>query len=74
MADIFNVAKRSEIMSRIRSAGTTPERRLYVLVREALDFRWRIDLNARALPGQPDLFIPSLRLALFADAMDAGKS
>ena len=67
MADIFNVAKRGEIMSQIRSAGTIPEKRLYVLVREALGFRWRIDLNARALPGQPDLFVPSLRLVLFAD-------
>jgi DNA mismatch endonuclease (patch repair protein) len=66
MADIFNVTKRSEIMSRIRSVGTTPERRLYILVRETLDARWRIDLNTRALPGQPDIFIPSLRLVLFA--------
>jgi DNA mismatch endonuclease (patch repair protein) len=67
MADIFSVTKRSEIMSRIRSEGTTPERTLYVMVREALGSRWRIDLNARALLGQPDLFIPSLRLVLFAD-------
>ena len=67
MADIFSVTKRSEIMSRIRSVGTTPERRLYLLVRETLGARWRIDLNARALPGQPDVFIPSLRLVLFAD-------
>ena len=28
---------------------------------------WRIDLNTRGLPGQPDVFIPSLRLVLFAD-------
>ena len=67
MADIFSVTKRSEIMSRIRSVGTTPERRLYILVRETLGARWRIDLNARALPGQPDVFIPSLSLVLFAD-------
>jgi DNA mismatch endonuclease (patch repair protein) len=67
MADIFSASKRSEIMSQIRSVGTTPERRLYVLVRETLGARWRIDLNTRALPGQPDVFIPSLRLVLFAD-------
>src|ERR1035441_964074 len=67
MADIFDVRKRSEIMSRIRSFGTTPERRLYALVRETLGPRWRIDLNTRTLPGQPDVFIPSLRLVLFAD-------
>lgn len=34
---------------------------------ETLGARWRIDLNARALPGQPDVFIPSVRLVLFAD-------
>jgi DNA mismatch endonuclease (patch repair protein) len=67
MADIFDMKKRSEIMSRIRSVGTTPERQLYALVRETLGPRWRIDLNARALPGQPDVFIPSLRLVIFAD-------
>ena len=67
MADILDAQKRSEIMSRIRSVGTTPERRLYAWVRETLDPRWRIDLNTRALPGQPDVFIPSLRVVLFAD-------
>ena len=67
MADIFSVTKRSQIMSRIRSVGTTPERRLYLLVRETLGARWRIDLNARDLPGQLDVFIPSLHLVLFAD-------
>ena len=67
MADIFSVTKRSEIMSRIRSVGTAPERRLYLLVRETLGARWRIDLNRRDLPGQPDVFIPSLNLVLFAD-------
>ena len=36
-------------------------------VREALDRRWRIDKNVRTLPGQPDVVVPSLRLAIFAD-------
>jgi DNA mismatch endonuclease (patch repair protein) len=67
MTDIFDVKKRSEIMSKIRSIGTTPERRLYALVRESLGGRWRIDLNVRGLPGQPDIHIPSLRVVLFAD-------
>jgi DNA mismatch endonuclease (patch repair protein) len=67
MADIFTVEKRSEIMSRIRSAGTSPENRLYLMLRDSLGSRRRIDRNVRDLPGQPDFLIPSLRLAVFAD-------
>lgn len=67
MADIFSATKRSEIMSRIRSTGTAPETRLYPLVRETLGRRWRVDRNVRVLPGQPDIVIPSLHIALFAD-------
>lgn len=67
MADIFTRAKRSEIMSRIRSRGTTPEAALHTCVREVLGSRWRVDKNVRALPGQPDVLIPGLRLAIFAD-------
>jgi DNA mismatch endonuclease (patch repair protein) len=67
MSDIFSAEKRSEIMSRIRSVGTSPEKRLYVILRESLGPRWRIDRNVRDLPGQPDFLVPSLRLAVFAD-------
>jgi DNA mismatch endonuclease (patch repair protein) len=67
MADVFTPEKRSEIMSRIRSSGTTPEARLCAAVREALGGRWRIDMNVRTLPGQPDVVVPGLRLAIFAD-------
>jgi DNA mismatch endonuclease (patch repair protein) len=65
--DIFTTKKRSEIMSRIKSSGTAPETRLFLCVREALGCRWRIDLNVRTLPGQPDVVVPSLRLVIFAD-------
>ncbi len=54
-------------MSRIRSRGTKPEGRLYQIVRHALGRRWRIDRNVADLPGQPDVVIPSLKIALFAD-------
>jgi DNA mismatch endonuclease, patch repair protein len=54
-------------MARIRSFGTAPEERLYEAVRTALGYRWRIDRNVRAMPGCPDVVIPSLRLAIFAD-------
>jgi DNA mismatch endonuclease (patch repair protein) len=67
MADVFTPEQRSEIMSRIRSSGTTPEARLCASVREALGGRWRIDRNVRTLPGQPDVVVAGLHLAIFAD-------
>jgi DNA mismatch endonuclease (patch repair protein) len=67
MADVYTPEKRSRIMAAIRSSGTAPEEHLYSIVRGALGRRWRIDRNVRALPGQPDIVIPSLRLAIFLD-------
>lgn len=67
MADIFTREKRSDIMSRIRSNGTTIEHTLYGIVRGALGPRWRIDRNVTQLPGQPDIVVPSLRVVMFAD-------
>jgi len=67
LADIFSAKKRSEIMSRIKSSGTIVEKVLYSLVRESVGSRWRIERNSRKLPGQPDIVIPRLRVAIFAD-------
>ena len=67
MADIFDARKRSEVMSRIRSTGTKPESALYEIVRGILGHRWRIDRNVSGLPGQPDVLVPTLSLAVFAD-------
>lgn len=67
MADVFDRKKRSDVMSRIRSTGTAVEERLYSLVRESIGPRWRVDRNVRSLPGRPDLVIPGLRVAIFAD-------
>ncbi|MYK68781.1 MAG: very short patch repair endonuclease [Gammaproteobacteria bacterium] len=67
MTDIFDPDKRSQIMSRIRSTGTAPEAMLYQIVRLSLGHRWRIRRNARDLPGQPDIVVPTLSLAIFAD-------
>ncbi len=67
MADVFTPEKRSEIMSRIGSSGTTPEARLCALVRKTLGGKWRIDRDVPTLPGQPDVVVPGLRLAIFAD-------
>jgi DNA mismatch endonuclease (patch repair protein) len=63
--DVFSPAKRSDIMSRIRSRDTAPERQLHELVRDVLGGRWRIHLNAPGLPGKPDIVVPGLRLAIF---------
>jgi DNA mismatch endonuclease (patch repair protein) len=67
MVDIYSRRKRSEIMSRIKSSGTTPEQRLHSMLRRVLGHRWRIDSNVQTLPGRPDFLIPSLRLIIFAD-------
>jgi DNA mismatch endonuclease (patch repair protein) len=65
--DMFTTEQRSAIMARIRSVGTSPELRVYAIVRDTLGSRWRVERNVRALPGNPDVVIPSLALAIFAD-------
>ena len=55
-------------MARIRSSGSIPEEQLYQAVRAALGHRRRIDRNVKAMPGCPDIVIPSLRLVIFATA------
>jgi DNA mismatch endonuclease (patch repair protein) len=67
VADVFTSEKRSKVMSGIRSSGTQPEERLYQAVRTYLGHRWRIDRNRKDLPGKPDVVVPTLRIALFAD-------
>jgi DNA mismatch endonuclease (patch repair protein) len=67
MADIFSSGKRSQIMSRIRSSGTKPEVHLHAVIQKILGKRRRIDLNVMNLPGCPDVVVPSLKLAIFAD-------
>lgn len=64
--DRITAARRSRNMSRIRSQGTTPEQRLYKIVRKAAGRRIT-KRNVKELPGQPDLLIPSLRIVIFAD-------
>ncbi len=58
MTDIFSIAKRSEIMSKVRSTNTQPE----LLVRkflfsEGLRFR----LHQKNLPGKPDIVLKKYR-------------
>ena len=62
MADRIPPEVRSRIMSRIRGQNTRPE----MYVRQTVwrhGFRYR--LNARKLPGTPDLVFPRFKTALF---------
>lgn len=64
MADERSKAKRSYIMSRIRSRDTKPE----LLLRKALwakNIRFRT--HAKDLPGKPDIVIRKYKLAIFVD-------
>ncbi len=62
MVDTVAPARRSEIMSRIRSQGTKPEMAVRRLT-HGLGFRYR--LHRRDLPGTPDLVFPSRRKVIF---------
>jgi DNA mismatch endonuclease (patch repair protein) len=54
MTDVFDAAKRSEVMSRIRSINTQPELALRRAL-HAAGFRYR--LHVRELPGKPDIVL-----------------
>ena len=65
MPDVFNKAKRSEVMSRIRGKGNrSTEIKLLKLFREHGITGWR---RHRPLPGKPDFVFPEQRLAIFVD-------
>ena len=62
MTDVYDKAKRSAVMARVKSKDTTPERTVRrVLTR--LGARYR--LHRRDLPGHPDIVLPGHRLAIF---------
>jgi DNA mismatch endonuclease (patch repair protein) len=63
MVDIFSKKKRSEIMSKIRSKGTKPEKLLASALRRH-KIRFRMHAN---LPGKPDFIIPDKKVAVFCD-------
>lgn len=62
MADRMSKKKRSEVMSRIRSTNTLPERILRRAIRSAGYCNYRLKNN---LPGRPDIFFPKRKLAVF---------
>lgn len=63
MADVFDAAKRSQVMSRIRSRDTVPERELRRVLHR-LGFRFRLR-NGQQLFGRPDVVLPKYRAVVF---------
>jgi len=60
--DIWSAKKRSEVMSRILSSDTLPERRVRKML-TALGYRYR--LNVRNLPGKPDIVLRKCNSIIF---------
>ena len=65
MADIYHIAKRSAIMSRVRGTGNrSTELRLIQIFRSHSLVGWR---RSAPLPGRPDFIFRRQRVALFVD-------
>lgn len=62
MTDVYDKAKRSAVMARVRSQDTGPELRLRRLL-TGLGARYR--LHRKDLPGSPDVVMPGRRLVFF---------
>jgi len=60
--DTFPPEKRSEIMRRVHSTDTTPERRVRSLLHR-LGYRFRV--HRPDLPGKPDIVLPRRRTVVF---------
>ncbi len=63
MADVFTVEKRSEIMSRIKSKNTGPEKKMAALLKEQ-GFRFKMHSD---LIGKPDFVLVDEGIILFVD-------
>ncbi len=62
MPDVFTKAKRAEVMSRIKSRDTQPERAVRSMLHR-LGYRFR--LHRIDLPGKPDLVLSRYRTVVF---------
>lgn len=62
MSDVYDKAKRSAVMARVRSRDTGPELSLRRLL-TGLGARYR--LHRKDLPGSPDVVMPGRKLAFF---------
>ena len=64
MADVFDPAKRSQIMSHVKSKNTAPEIKLRSILHRA-GFRFRV--NRKDLPGKPDIVLPKYKTVIFVN-------
>lgn len=64
MTDVFTIIKRSEVMSRIKSRDTQPERAVRSMLHR-LGYRFR--LHRADLPGRPDIVLPRYKTVIFVN-------
>ncbi|MEZ6243950.1 MAG: DNA (cytosine-5-)-methyltransferase [Phycisphaerales bacterium] len=64
MPDFLSQTERRELMTRVRSQGTGPERALWAALRRR---GVRPSTNSPRLPGKPDVVFHKARLAVFVD-------
>ncbi len=62
MTDIVSKQKRSQMMSRVRSKNTTPEKTVRSWLHKK-GFRFR--LHRKNLPGKPDIVLPKYKATIF---------
>lgn len=62
MSDKYSAEKRSDIMSRVKSGNTKPERIVRSLLHK-MGYRFR--LRRKDLPGTPDIVLPKYRSVIF---------
>ena len=62
MTDVYDIAKRSQVMARVKGQNTKPELQVRRLL-TAMGVRYR--LHRKDLPGSPDVAMPGRRLAIF---------
>jgi len=62
--DTFSKEKRSQIMRRVKSKGTTPEKAVRKIINN-LGIRCR--LNQAAMPGKPDITLAKMKVAVFVN-------
>ncbi len=60
--DIYTKEKRSEIMKKIKSKDTGPEKKVRSLL-HSLGYRFR--LHRKDLPGKPDIVLPKYKTVIF---------
>lgn len=60
--DVFSPEKLSQVMSKIQSKNTKPEKIIRSILHK-LGFRFRI--NRKDLPGKPDIVLPKYKTVIF---------